>query len=105
METRDKNVLPAAPTHPGSILRKELRARGIKQKDFAASIGMEPSNLSGLINGRRNMSMSTAIKLERALGIPYHHWMNLQNRYDYVNMVRAGHEAPCLPGMPAVSFC
>ena len=71
-------------THPGNVLKKELKARGIKQKDFAKVIGMPAPNLSELINGKRNITESIAIKLEEALGIPFQNWMNLQNRYHYV---------------------
>lgn len=84
MATNAETIIPAMATHPGRILKKELQARGIKQKDFAVTIGMPAPNLSELIKGKRNITESIAIKLEEALGIPYTHWMNLQNRYHYV---------------------
>ena len=84
MATNAKSIIPAVATHPGSVLKRELKARGIKQKDFAEAIGMPASNLSALIKGNRNITESIAIKLEEALGIPYQNWMNLQNRYHYV---------------------
>ncbi len=80
--------LPAVATHPGTILQKELKARGIKQKDFAETIGMAAPNLSELVNGKRNVTEAIAMKLELALGIPFQNWMNLQNRYNYVNLQR-----------------
>lgn len=84
MATNAKPIIPAIATHPGSVLKKELKARGIKQKDFAEAIGMPAPNLSELIKGKRNVTESIAIKLEEALGIPFQNWMNLQNRYHYV---------------------
>lgn len=84
MATNANPIIPAMATHPGSVLKKELNARGIKQKDFAEAIGMLPPNLSELINGKRNITESIAIKLEEVLGIPFQNWMNLQNRYNYV---------------------
>lgn len=84
MATNVKSIIPAVATHPGSVLKKELKARGIKQKDFAEAIGMPAPNLSELIKGKRNITEAIAIKLEEALGIPYQSWMNLQNRYHYV---------------------
>ncbi len=84
MATNAKPIIPVVATHPGSVLKKELKARGIKQKDFAQTIGMAASNLSELIKGKRNITVSTAIRLEKALGIPFQNWMNLQNRYYYV---------------------
>lgn len=84
METNAKPIIPAVATHPGTILKKELKARGIKQKDFAAAIGMPAPNLCELIKGKRNVTESIALKLEEVLGIPFQNWMNLQNRYFYV---------------------
>ena len=84
MATNAKSIVPAIATHPGSVLKKELKARGIKQKDFAKAIGMPAPNLSELIKGKRNVTEAIAIKLEEALGIPFQNWMNLQNRYHYV---------------------
>ncbi|MDE6369047.1 MAG: HigA family addiction module antidote protein [Muribaculaceae bacterium] len=84
MATNAKSIVPAVATHPGSVLKKELKARGIKQKDFAKAIGMPAPNLSELIKGKRNVTEAIAIKLEEALGIPFQNWMNLQNRYHYV---------------------
>ena len=84
MATNANTVVPAMATHPGSVLKKELMARGIKQKTFAQAIGMPAPNLSELIRGKRNITEAIAIKLEEALGIPFQNWMNLQNRYHYV---------------------
>lgn len=84
MEINAKNIIPIRATHPGSILKSELQARGIKQKDFAEIIGMPTSNLNEIIKGKRNISDATAIKLENALGIPFQTWINLQSRYNYV---------------------
>lgn len=82
METKN-NLIPHIATHPGSVLREELKERDIKQKDFAAQIGMAPEHLSELICGKRNISKKVALKLEEALGISYSFWINMQNGYDY----------------------
>lgn len=69
--------------HPGRVLKRELQARGIKQKDFASEIGMQPTHLSALLNGKRSVSNETASRLERSLGIDAYFWLNLQAKYDY----------------------
>lgn len=84
MATNAKTIIPAVATHPGSVLKKELKARGIMQKDFAKIIGMPAPNLNELIKGKRNITEAIAMKLEESLGIPFQNWMNLQNRYHYV---------------------
>ena len=84
MERNAKDIIPAYAAHPGSVLRAELEARGILQKDFAKSIGVPVSTLSEVINGRRNINVDLGIKLEDSLGIPFDTWMALQYRYHYV---------------------
>ena len=76
------DVVPLYALHPGGTLREELRERKIKQKDFARSIGMQPSHLSALINGTRNITPAIAAKLEKGLGISASFWVNLQNNYN-----------------------
>lgn len=88
MAKNAKTIIPAVATHPGTVLKKELDARGIKQKEFAATVGMPAPNLNELIKGKRNITEAIAIKLQGALGIPYQNWMNLQNRYHYVMKCR-----------------
>lgn len=90
METRhdgfvllDDNMIPAHLVHPGSILGEELKARGIRQKDFAAQIGMQASHLSALINGARNFTQAVADKIAMGLdNIPASFWMGLQEQYN-----------------------
>ncbi|MBQ0021722.1 MAG: HigA family addiction module antidote protein [Prevotellaceae bacterium] len=77
MATRN-NPSAFLATHPGEVLAAELEERGITQKAFAEEIGMRPSHLSELINGKRNVTMAIADKLQEALGIEAQSWMNLQ---------------------------
>lgn len=89
MERNAEKTIPAVATHPGSILRAELGARGIKQREFAKTVGIPEPHLSEIINGKRNISITFAIRLEAALGIPAQTWINLQGRYHYVKKRQA----------------
>lgn len=91
MATRN-NPSAFMATHPGEVLAAELEERGISQKSFAEQIGMRPSHLSELINGKRNVTMAIADKLQKALGIDAQSWMNLQIQYNY-DIKKA--EKPC----------
>lgn len=82
MET-DKQLTPARAIHPGEILREELQARAIKQRDLADKIGCTPSLLCEVIRGKRNIGEDLALKLEKALGISYSFWMKMQASYNY----------------------
>ena len=75
-------IIPARATHPGEILREELRERGIGQNEFARKIEVAPRVFDDFINGRRNLDEEFAKKLENHLGISYTIWMNLQNGYN-----------------------
>lgn len=87
METNKKvyvlgeNTL-AGRVHPGEILKEELRERSLAQKDFAGQIGMQPTHLSALIHGKRNITTDLARRLEEGLGIPAYLWLGLQNQYN-----------------------
>lgn len=83
MATKSKNATAIIATHPGTILRYELEERGLTHKAFAEEIGIRPSHLSELINGKRSMTIAIADKIEAALGIDSQSWMNLQTQYNY----------------------
>lgn len=83
MEKKDKKLIPYMATHPGEILGEELKERKITQKAFAESIGVQPTHLNEFIKGKRNMTESLAMKLEKALGIDFDSWMKLHNQYIY----------------------
>ncbi len=84
-QTFNAYIIPAIAIHPGSILKKELKARDIEQKDFAKAIDMPHTCLSEIIHGKLDITEVIAIKLEEALVIPFQNWINLQNRYNYIN--------------------
>ena len=90
MVTRNE-IRPYSPQHPGSILKIELEERGIKQKDFAESIGMRPSHLNALLHGARNISPRVAARIETVLGLSAQVLLNLQTNYD-LDVVRASNQ-------------
>ena len=66
-----RNEAPAQMAiHPGSILKEELKERGISQKNFAKKIEMQPSHLNEIIKGKRSITKQVADKFEEVLGIP-----------------------------------
>lgn len=68
--------------HPGDVLREELDARGIKQKDFASTISMPASVLNDIVKGKRSVTPDIAILLEAALGKDASSWLRLQAERD-----------------------
>ena len=72
---------PAVATHPGELIKDELKERKMTQKQLASEMGIKASVLSETINGKRPISIHVAAALEKVLGIPVELWMNLQNQY------------------------
>ena len=68
--------------HPGEVLAVELEGRQIKEADFAAQLGIKPSQLSELLHGKRHVSAQMALRLEAALGIDAEFWMRVQTAFD-----------------------
>ncbi|MBQ6071429.1 MAG: HigA family addiction module antidote protein [Bacteroidales bacterium] len=77
-----RDLTPAVATHPGELIKDELKERNITQKQLAAEMGIKASVLSETINGKRPISIHVAAALEKVLGIPVELWMNLQNQYN-----------------------
>ncbi|MBR6592651.1 MAG: HigA family addiction module antidote protein [Prevotella sp.] len=75
-------LTPYISTHPGELIKDELKERGMTQKQLAMETGIKPSVLSETINGKRNLSLNVAITLEKALDIPADIWMNMQTQYE-----------------------
>lgn len=71
------------PTHPGEILREEfLKPMGITQRDLAGGIHVPYQRVNELINGKRGITPSTALRLAKYFGTTAGYWMNLQLRWD-----------------------
>ena len=74
------------PTHPGEILREEfLLPMNITQRELAKGIGVPYQRVNELVNGKRGITPSTALRLSKYFGTTPGFWMNLQNRWDLYN--------------------
>jgi len=71
------------PTHPGEMLIEEfLNPMGITQKVLADSIHVPYQRINEIINGKRGITPSTALRLAKYFGVSEDFWMNLQLRCD-----------------------
>lgn len=68
--------------HPGAVLRRELKQRGIESKLFAISLGEYPQTINAISKGRRGINPALSIKLGHALGIDDEYFALLQAYYD-----------------------
>ncbi|NVK32371.1 MAG: HigA family addiction module antidote protein [Gammaproteobacteria bacterium] len=71
------------PTHPGEMLVEEfLSPMEITQKELADAIHVPYQRINELVNGKRGVTPSTALRLARFFGVSADFWLNLQVRWD-----------------------
>jgi antitoxin HigA-1 len=71
------------PTHPGEMLLEEfLIPLGVTQRQLADAIHVPYQRINELVNGRRGITPSTALRLARYFGMSPDFWMSLQLRWD-----------------------
>ncbi len=72
-----------APTHPGEMLLEEfLKPLGLTQRELAQMICVPYQRVNEIINGRRGITPSTALRLAKVFGVSDDFWMNIQLRWD-----------------------
>jgi addiction module HigA family antidote len=71
------------PTHPGEMLLEEfLRPMNLTQRDLAEGILVPYQRVNEIVNGKRGITPSTALRLAKFFGNSPGFWMNLQLRWD-----------------------
>ncbi len=79
-----------APTHPGEMLLEEfLTPMKLTQRELANAIHVPYQRINEIVNGRRGMTPSTALRLEKYFGMPASFWLNLQLRWDLYHAQQA----------------
>lgn len=66
---------------PGSVIKRELEARGWTQVDLAFILGRQQPEISAIISGKRSISPELAHELAAALGQDAHYWLSLEASY------------------------
>lgn len=71
------------PSHPGEVLIKEfLEPKELTQRDLANGIRVPYQRVNEIINRRRGITASTALRLAKYFGNSEEFWMYLQLRWD-----------------------
>ncbi|WP_026732351.1 HigA family addiction module antitoxin [Fischerella sp. PCC 9605] len=77
------------PTHPGEILLKDfLEAMGISQTELAQAIHVPYQRVNELVNGKRGVTPSTALRLSKFFGNSSEFWLNLQQNWDLYHVLK-----------------
>lgn len=64
------------------LLLEFLDPMGLTQRDLADGIHVPYQRVNELVNGRRGITPSTALRLGKFFGMTPDFWMNLQQRWD-----------------------
>ena len=78
------------PTHPGEMLLEEfLNPLELTQRELAAAIHVPYQRVNELVNGRRGITPSTALRLAKYFAVSPAFWLNLQLRWDLYHATRS----------------
>lgn len=78
------------PTHPGEMLKEEfLIPLEITQRELADRIKVPYQRINEIVNGRRGMTPSTALRLAKFFKVSPEFWMNLQLCWDLYNVQKS----------------
>ena len=71
------------PTHPGDMLLVEfLEPMGITQRELAEAIHVPYQRVNEIVNKKRGVTPSTALRLAKFFGVSEDFWLSLQLRSD-----------------------
>ncbi len=83
------------PTHPGEMLLEEfLLPAGLTQRELADAIHVPYQRINEIVNKKRGVTPSTALRLAKFFGMSPSFWLNLQLRWDLYHAQQE--EAPIL---------
>ena len=62
------NMTSSELIHPGEMIKDEIMARGLTQKELAQQMGVSYTVFNEILNGKRPVTTEYALLLEAALG-------------------------------------
>ena len=80
------NMTSSMLIHPGEMIKDEIAARGLTQKDLAKQMGVSYTVFNEILNGKRPVTTEYALLLEAALGTDANIWLGLQADYNMQKM-------------------
>lgn len=85
--------------HPGAILKRELKNRGIKSSDLAALINEHKQTISAIIHERRGINPGLSIKLAQQFAVESDYFMHLQASYDIKQEIDKQNKSKRIPNL------
>jgi len=80
-------------THPGEMLLEEfLKPMGITQRELANLLHVPYQRINEIVNGKRGITPSTALRLAKVFNMSEDFWLNLQLRWDLYHVKQKENE-------------
>ncbi|MBR7042870.1 MAG: HigA family addiction module antidote protein [Prevotella sp.] len=76
------NMASSLLIHPGEMIKDEIIAREMTQKELASQMGVSYTVFNEILNGKRPVTTECALLLEAALGTKAEIWIGLQAAYN-----------------------
>jgi len=71
------------PPHPGEFIQETyIKPCGLSCRYLAQSLGVAPSTLNRVLQGKSGVSPEMALRLSKALGSSPESWLSMQQNYD-----------------------
>ncbi|MDZ8184689.1 MAG: HigA family addiction module antitoxin [Nostoc sp. ChiSLP02] len=81
------------PSHPGEILLKDfLEPMGISQRELADAIHVAYQRINEVVNQKRGITPSTALRLAKFFGNSSEFWLNLQQNWELYYVLKEEEE-------------
>jgi HTH-type transcriptional regulator/antitoxin HigA len=93
MNMKANNRLPANIVPPGGSIKAAIADKGWTQRQFAEVLGRPTQFVNELIKGKRQLTATSALELEAALGTPADMWLRLEANYRVKLALRDEQEA------------
>ena len=75
--------------HPGEILKEEFLVEiGMSQNQLGRAISVPPNRIHAIVNGTRDITADTDLRLCKFFGLSEGYFLRLQNAYDTMEAKR-----------------
>jgi antitoxin HigA-1 len=86
---KDVDMAQLRNPHPGEILKEEfLNEIGMSQNQLAHAIGVAANRIRAIVNGTRDITGDTDLRLCKFFGLSEGYFLRLQNAYDTMEAKR-----------------
>jgi addiction module HigA family antidote len=103
---KGRGAMPQLVIHPGEHLAEELKELNMSAAALARQLKVPTNRITQILNGNRDISADTALRLAHFFGTSAEFWINLQSIYDLRMAQRESgktiHALPTLKRMSAV---